>query len=143
MAIKKFALNTEPHVAEIGDDLRFEFQPEVDGDEFMEAYEALQESARRVGDITAPDAATRVDMADVREARAATKEFLAGLMLPDSAEEFRRAKLPERIISSLLEWVLEIYGGGAGERPTGSSTASSAASPRAGTRGRAPSRSRG
>lgn len=38
MATKRFSLHTEPHVAEIGDDLAFEFRPEVDGDEFLDAY---------------------------------------------------------------------------------------------------------
>lgn len=40
MARKKFALHTEPHIAEVGDELAFEFQPEVDDAEFLDAYDA-------------------------------------------------------------------------------------------------------
>nr|WP_237498022.1 hypothetical protein [Streptomyces sp. SID8377] len=43
--------------------------------------------------------------------------------------------LPDRILVQLLEWVVELYGGGAGERPTGPSSGSATASRRAGRRG--------
>lgn len=49
-------------------------------------------------------------------------------------------RLPDRVLVALLEWAIELYGGG--ERPTTSSSDSAAASPPAGTPGRAPSRSR-
>ncbi|MFI9569765.1 hypothetical protein [Streptomyces rishiriensis] len=43
MATRNFALNTEPHIAEIGA-IRLEFQPEVFGDEFMDAYVELRDA---------------------------------------------------------------------------------------------------
>ncbi|MFI0827303.1 hypothetical protein ACH4Q7_22925 [Streptomyces roseolus] len=49
-------------------------------------------------------------------------------------------RLPDRILVGLLEWSIELYGGGS--RPSTSSTGSSRASQPAGTPGRAPSRSR-
>lgn len=42
MATKKFGLNVEPHVAEIGDDVVLEFRPAVMGDESLDVYEVLQ-----------------------------------------------------------------------------------------------------
>ena len=170
---RQFTLNTEPHVAEIGD-TELLFQPEVMGDEFLDAYEDLQEAQKRLGvDVNnlsgvAPDKLRSV----VRSLRL----FLARLMLPESADQFVRwevikggtvvesfgtpdeaeeyacglkgatvrdagMRLPDRVLVQLLEWAVELYGGG--QRPTGSSTGSAPASAPPGTRGRAVSRSKG
>ncbi|MFD6936260.1 hypothetical protein ACFWAP_08925 [Streptomyces goshikiensis] len=50
-------------------------------------------------------------------------------------------RLPDRVLVELLEWVVELYGGG--QRPPTSSNASAPASSSPGTPGRAASRSRG
>ncbi|MGA5497695.1 hypothetical protein ACPCSP_25360 [Streptomyces cinereoruber] len=55
--------------------------------------------------------------------------------------ENRSMKLPDRVLIELMEWAVELYGGG--NRPTGSSSGSAQASPTAGRPGRGPSRSRG
>jgi hypothetical protein len=138
MATKKFSLHTEPHVAEIGDDLTFAFRPEVDGDAFLDAYDSLRErySGLHLGGGADLDG---VQTSDLREAIGAVRTFLAELMLPESAARFETAKLPNRIIMQLLEWVMEIYGGG---RPPTSSPASATTSRPGGTRGTARSRSR-
>jgi hypothetical protein len=48
VAKKSFVINTEPHVAEIaGAELLF--KPEVMGDEFLDAYQGLQEGQRAAG----------------------------------------------------------------------------------------------
>ncbi|GGX37729.1 hypothetical protein GCM10010353_61440 [Streptomyces chryseus] len=88
VAIKKFALNTQPHEAEIGDDVTLLFQPEVMGDEFLDAYGRLQETTKKLN-IDLSDA-TSVDLSDVREANVALRVFLGSLMLPESAEQFAR-----------------------------------------------------
>jgi hypothetical protein len=139
MATKKFSLHTEPHVAEIGDDLTFAFQPEVDGDDFLDAYDALKErySGLQLGGGADLDG---VQTGDLREAIGAVRAFLAELMLPADAARFATAKLPNRIIMQLLEWVMEIYGGG---RPPTPSPASATTSRPGGTRGTARSRSKG
>lgn len=51
-------------------------------------------------------------------------------------------RTPTRVLVELLEWVIELYGGGAGARPTMSSSASATASRRAGKTGsgRSPSK---
>jgi hypothetical protein len=138
MATKRFALHTEPHVAEIGDELAFSFRPEVDGDEFLDAYDALKDrySGLQLGNGADPNA---IQTADLREAIGAVRAFLATLMLPESAAEFATTPLPNRIVMQLLEWAMEIYGG---DRPPTSSPASATTSPQAGTRGTASSRSR-
>jgi hypothetical protein len=138
MATKRFSLHTEPHIAEIGDRWAFEFRPEIDGDEFLDAYDALKErygglQLGATGDLNA------IQTSDLREAVAAVRAFLATLMLPDSAARFEDAKLPTRIIMQLLEWAMEIYGG---DRPPTSSPGSSTTSPQAGTPGMGSSRSR-
>jgi hypothetical protein len=142
MATKRFSLHTEPHVAEIGDELAFEFQPEVDGDQFLDAYDALKErySGLQLGD---GNDLAQIQTADLREAIGAVRDFLASLMLPQSAAEFATAKLPNRVVMQLLEWAMEIYGGNDGQRPPTSSPASAITSPRAGTPGMGSSHSRG
>ncbi|MFD4855158.1 hypothetical protein [Streptomyces atratus] len=132
MAKVSFALNTEPHVAEIGDDLVLEFRPEIMGDEFLDAYETIREAAAVTDDQDTSTAA-------VREANRAVRAFLSRMMLPESAERFAEVQLPTRIIGALLEWTMEIYGGG---RPSGSSSGSATASPPRGTRGTGSSRSK-
>ncbi|MEU7323431.1 hypothetical protein ABZ682_23195 [Streptomyces griseoviridis] len=51
-------------------------------------------------------------------------------------------RVPDRILVELLEWTTELYGGG-NDRPTTPSSGSSRASRRAGTPGKASSRSKG
>ena len=139
MATKKFSLHTEPHVAEIGDELAFELQPEVSGDEFLDSYDALKE---RYGGLQFGATAdlNSIQTGDLREAIAAVRAFLASLMLPDSAARFETTPLPNRIVMQMLEWAMEIYGG---DRPPTSSPASLTTSPQAGTPGMGSSRSRG
>ncbi|MFJ1695653.1 hypothetical protein ACIOHC_10960 [Streptomyces sp. NPDC088252] len=132
MAKASFALNAEPHVAEIGDDLVLEFRPEIMGDEFLDAYEKVREAAEATDGQDTSTAA-------VREANHAVRAFLARMMLPESAERFAEVQLPTRIIGELLEWTMTIYGGG---RPSGSSSGSATASPPRGTRGTGSSRSK-
>ncbi|WP_327415384.1 hypothetical protein [Streptomyces sp. NBC_01233] len=88
MATKKFAINTRPHEAEIGDDTTLLFQPEVLGDDFLDSYGRLQETTKKLN-VDLSDAAN-VDLSQVREANVALRVFLASLMLPESAEEFAR-----------------------------------------------------
>lgn len=167
MATKKFALNTQPHEAEIGDVL-LSFLPEVMGDEFLDAYGRLQETTRLLN-VDLSDAAN-VDLSKVREATVALRLFLASLMVPESAEVFVRWKvkvggevvasfgdpeeareeaehrenaevvdvgmrLPDRVLMELMDWVVELYGGG--QRPPTSSNGSAPASQRPGPSGRA------
>ncbi|MER6632331.1 hypothetical protein ABT301_29625 [Streptomyces sp. NPDC000987] len=69
----------------------------------------------------------------------------------DEAEEFAAQhpgalirdvlRLPTRVVAEILEWIVELYGGG-GSRPTTSSSASAVGSRPAGMRGTAPSPSK-
>jgi hypothetical protein len=118
MANKSFAINTEPHVAEVGPH-RFEFEPEVIGAEFADAYADLKEVQSRVkaaGDDLQPE--------DLKAVNAAMRSFLGGFMLPESLAVFESVKLPDRILVQLLEWVAELYGGGSGNDDGGSSSES-------------------
>ncbi len=139
MAKKSFALNTLPHVAEISG-VELEFLPEVNGAEFLDAYEALQERLKAVGMDTGETAAASVEQ--IRESTTALRAFLASLMLEESAARFEGIDLPDRILVQLLEWVMgpEVYGAG---RPTGSSNGSAGASRTPGTRSTGASRSKG
>ncbi|MGC0418413.1 hypothetical protein [Embleya sp. AB8] len=173
MATKKFALNTEPHIAVVGD-VELLFQPEVMGDEFLDAYSRLQDTTKRLN-IDLADA-TNADLGTLREATVALRMFLVSLMLPESAtvfarwdvvvsggkvvashadpEEAREAaggrkgarvvdqsmRFPDRVLVELLEWVVELYGGGT--RPPTSSNGSALASSSPGILGKGNSRSR-
>ncbi|WP_331723353.1 hypothetical protein [Streptomyces atratus] len=139
MARKSFALQTEPHVAEIGDDIELEFLPEVMGDDYLDALGRLQDRYKNLGIDLSGD----IDEAPpeaLREVNAALREFIGSLMLPESAERFSTMRLPDRVVVALLEWSKEIYGGG---RPPTSSNGSAAASPPRGTRSTGSSRSKG
>jgi hypothetical protein len=118
MTTKKFAINQEPHKAEIGEHTIL-FQPEAVGAAFVQAYSGLREVQKQVtaaGDEVDADLLTAVNT----EMRA----FLARFMLPESAELFETLKLPDRVLVQLLEWVAELYGGGSGNAAGGSSSAS-------------------
>ncbi|MEU0059073.1 hypothetical protein [Streptomyces sp. NPDC006334] len=169
---KSFALHTEPHVADIGG-TELLFQPEVMGDEFMDAYAEMRDAQKAKGvDL---DNLADADPADLRKTTRALRVFLSRQMLPESAEQFLRLdvvkggrvlksfqdldeaeqyagkhkdarvaealRLPTRVIVELLEWVVELYGGG-GTRPTMSSSASSTTSRPAGRPGTGPSPSK-
>lgn len=121
MTTQKFQINTEPHVAEIGDDIRLEFQPEVYTDELMDAWAEL-----RSLQTTADEAEQKSkDPAVIKEralaATAALRGFLSGMMLPESQTRFAEVKLPDRILIDVQRWILEVYG----LRPTTASSDSS------------------
>lgn len=167
MAKKTFALNTEPHVASVGDtDLLF--KAEVMGDEFMDALGELREAQKAASGIDLEDLQS-LDSDALRAASRALRNFLAELMLPESAAVFTRVEviadgavvatyqdraaaqehadgiagakvadalpLPDRILVQLMEWVTELYGGGADQRPPTSSSGSAPRSPKGGRRG--------
>lgn len=118
MATKNFAINTEPHVAKIGD-VEISFQPEVVGAEFAQAYAGLREAQKQIkaaGDDVSPEALIAVNT----EMRA----FVTGFMLPESVKVFNEMRIPDRVLVQLLEWVAELYGGGVEERPTSQSSGS-------------------
>lgn len=127
---KRFTVNTEPHVAEIGDD-EFLFKPEAYTDELMDAWASL----RTLEDATAqtrtkdPDDGTPVDPTEVVErakrASASIRQFVVSMMLEASIPRFNEVKLPDRVLIELMRWVMEVYG----LRPTGSSNGSSESSP--------------
>ncbi|WP_413808110.1 hypothetical protein [Streptomyces sp. OE57] len=71
-----------------------------------------------------------------REEAESAAEGVTGATVRDES-----LQLPLRVLMEILEWIAELYGGG--QRPTGSSTASSSPSPRGTRRGTATSRSKG
>lgn len=117
MAEKTFALRTEPHTATVGPH-QFLFQPEVNGAEFVQAYAALRLStAQQAKPKKGEEAEVTPEALEATDA--ALREFLSTFMLPESAEAFEPVRLPTRVLVELLHWVVELYGGGAKERPTG------------------------
>lgn len=69
------------------------------------------------------------------------EEAAAGYEADGATVVDKSVRLPDRVLVELMEWVVELYGGG-GSRPTGSSNGSAPASSRAGTGGKGPSSSR-
>lgn len=150
MAQRTFTLNTEPHEAKIGDAV-LRFMPEVLGTEMLDAYATLQEAQRDAADSGDPEV-VRNTLRSVREFLAAlmtegsATEFLtldvvtadnvvaASFTVPAQAHASAaslpgskvrdRIQLPQRILMELLEWVVELHGGGAAARPTGRSAGS-------------------
>ncbi|MEZ7005821.1 hypothetical protein [Streptomyces sp. AD55] len=133
MATKRFSLNTVPHVVEIGDDIRLELLPEINGTEFLDRFEELQEAYKKV-----EGGAEEVDVAQLRATMDAIHAFLRSLMLPESAAQFAEMSFPNHVMMGIFEFAMELYGGGSeGARPSTSSRGSVSRSPRTGTRSRA------
>ncbi|MEV8547283.1 hypothetical protein [Streptomyces sp. NPDC051572] len=94
MARKKIALNTEPHVVEIGD-TELEFLPEVMGDEFVEAFGELKEAQKAASGLDLDDLST-LDPSLIRGAARGMRSFPARLMLPETAELFTRINVVDK-----------------------------------------------
>ena len=114
MAVKSFALNTEPHRAEVGPHT-FLFEPESNGAAFADSYSALREAQRAI-----TDAGENVGATELKIVSAGMRDFLTSFMLPDSQVAFASVTLPDRVLVQMLEFVAELYGSGAGskENPT-------------------------
>lgn len=80
---KTITLNTEPHEAVVGPHTLL-FQPEMYGDEFLDAFSRLQDVQKKLGDVS------ELSGESVRGLYAEMRFFLARLMVPDSAAEFSR-----------------------------------------------------
>jgi hypothetical protein len=115
---KTFALHTEPHVADIGD-TQLLFQPEVMGDDFMEAYTALRETQQASG--VNPDELDGLDPDQLRRVSRGMRGFLAYLMLPESAALFTRLDVTKggKVLKSFTDpeeadaYAAAVKGGGA------------------------------
>lgn len=176
MARKTFALNKEPHIADLGDGTELHFVPEVYGDTFLDAYAELQEAQGALGAEGGETEGLSGDK--LRALYAAIRTYLTKVMTDESADRFSRyevcregqvletfrrqsdadsyaeelegavrvvdksIRLPDRVLIELMEWSIELYGGGREKRPTGPSKGSSGGSRRTGTTGKAPSRSK-
>jgi hypothetical protein len=104
VARTKIQLNTEPHVVEIGD-TELKFQPEVMGDEFIDAYSELRDAQKAASGVDLDDLST-LDPAMIRGAARAMRAFLAKMMLPESAEFFTRVDVVQggEILKSFTSW---------------------------------------
>jgi hypothetical protein len=105
VATKTFAFNTEPHVASVnGHDLLFE--PEVLGDEFLDAFTGLKEAQTAASGVDTDNLST-LDPVALRKATRALREFVARLMLPASAREFLALEVVSRdgvALSTHQDW---------------------------------------
>lgn len=138
MTTQSFALNEDPHQAEVGSHT-FLFKPEVYSDELLDAWAALRAITLQA-DAPGDDAAKIAER--TKAVNAATKSFIAELMLDDDAVDaftddadpavpgaagatvFLATKLPDRVLLEMQRWILGVYG----LRPTGPSSDSSTSS---------------
>lgn len=115
MAKKSFHVNTEPHEAEI-DGKTLLFQPEVIGAEFATAYKRVA----KVAHMDLDQLASNPEM--LTEMEQGIRGFLSTMMLPESRSDFEDVKLSLRVLTEMLEWAVELYGGGPGNDDGGSSS---------------------
>lgn len=87
---KTFALNTEPHVAEIPGVADLEFIPEAMGDEFLDAYQEMRQTQRERTGVDVDKVRDGADVDGLRKVTGALRIFLSRLMLPASAELITR-----------------------------------------------------
>lgn len=127
MATKSFAINTEPHLADVGGTV-LKFQPEVIGADFAQAYAALRTVQAKVkgnkASSTKHAKEENLDPAVLVEVHEAMRAFVRRFLLEESYAAFDALRLPDRILVQLLEWTAELYGGGQGNAPGGSSSES-------------------
>lgn len=117
MASKVFHLNDQPHEVKVGQYV-FLFEPEANGAEFASAYALLAQAQSLVS--AARDGALSAD--DMQAVQAAMRSFLMAFMLPETVEAFESAKLPDRVLTGMIEFLAEVYAGG--NDPSGSFPAS-------------------
>lgn len=119
MATKKFALNKEPHVADIdGQELRF--QPEVMGDDFMDALGELREAQKAAHGIDMDDLSS-LDPTTLKLVARGLRTFLASMMLEESAALFLRLNVVKdgEVLEVFQDWEAaaafaeQVEGGGA------------------------------
>jgi hypothetical protein len=117
MAVKRFTYAIrEPHVAELGDDIKLTFRPDVDSLEFMDYYAELKAVQDAHPDASDPESA--------RAILRALRGFLTSLATDETATllgDPKKLPLPTDILTGLMEFAVECYGGGKKERPTGRS----------------------
>jgi hypothetical protein len=127
VATKSFAINTEPHVADVGG-TQLSFQPEVIGADFAQAYAELRAVQAKVKGNKASSTKhakdDNLDPAVLVEVHEAMRAFIRRFLLEESYAAFDALKLPDRILVQLLEWSAELYGGGSGNDRGGSSSGS-------------------
>lgn len=126
MATRTFMINVTPHEAVVGD-VTLLFIPETEGAAFADAYASLrtaQEGIKAAGDSIGAD--------ELRAVSAGMRAFVSNFLLPESVPDFESLRLPERVLVQLLEYVAELYGGGAGTKanPTGAAGGRSSGSSR-------------
>lgn len=172
MAIKQISLNTEPHVAEVGphrllfqpeifgdqfldsfsrlQEVQKQFSgaelTAMSGDQVRILYQEMRAFLAR---LMTPESAEEFisfevvwgdDRSGPYSSREAAQQF-ADALGDDAKVVDRSILLPDRVLVELMEWVVELYGG-AGARPTGSSSGSARSSSKGGRAGKAASRSR-
>ena len=130
MATKTFSINTDPHLAVIGE-ATLAFQPEVVGAEFAQAYDKLRAVQAKVQSLKGNKASSTkhakddgVDAATLTELSAAMREFIGGFLIEESVTVFAGLRLPDRILVQLMEWAAELYGGGSGNPAAAGGTSS-------------------
>ncbi len=102
---KTFALNTEPHVAEIPGVADLEFIPEAMGDEFLDAYQEMRQTQRERTGVDV-DQVRGGDVDGLRKITGGLRIFLSRLMLPDSAELITRVDVVRAgtVLESFPTW---------------------------------------
>lgn len=127
MTTKSFAINTEPHVFDVGG-TELLLQPEVIGADFAQAYAELRAVQSKVkgnkASSTKHAKEENLDPAVLVEVHDAMRSFIKRFMLPESQTVFDGMKLPDRILVAMLEATAELYGGGSGNDRGGSSSES-------------------
>jgi hypothetical protein len=101
-----FALNTEPHVAEIpGLKLELHFLPEIMGDEFLDAYAEMRETQQRETGVDVEDL-PKGDVENLRKITTGLRTFLSRLMLPESAALILRVDVVRAgaVLESFQTW---------------------------------------
>ena len=124
MAVRHFELN-QPHEITVGDAL-FKIQPEVSGAEFAEAYGALKEVQAKVtgsrGNSSKAGKAADASPKALAELSQAMRTFIGGFVLDDYRQTFDETMIPDRILTGIIEFIGQVYGGGQGNDRGGLST---------------------
>jgi hypothetical protein len=128
VATKSFAINTEPHTANVGGTV-LSFRAEVIGADFAQAYVALHTVQMKIKGTKGGKGPKHAeeelpDPSVLAEVHEAMRGFIRRFLLEDSHAAFDALPLPDRVLVQLIEWTADLYGGGSGNGRGGPSSGS-------------------
>lgn len=116
--MRTFSIRTEPILAQVGE-VTLAFVPEADGTDFAQAYDELRTAQKKLKSSKDEDG---IDPKVLAGVSGAMRSFIASFLTDESRPVFDGMKLPDRVLTEMLQYCAELYGGGSGNPAAGGGT---------------------